>query len=37
MSDDYLENVISGELTRFSFDLAWWPSFFIKVTQFQTT
>ena len=34
--DDYLKNVTSGVLTRFSFDLAWWPSFWSHVTQFQT-
>ena len=26
--DDYFKNVTSSVLTRFSFDLAWWPSFF---------
>ena len=34
--DDYLKNVTSGELTWFSFDLAWWPSFWPHMTQFQT-
>ena len=34
--DDYLKNVTSEVLTRFSFDLAWWPSFWPHVTQFQT-
>ena len=29
--NDYLKNVTSGVLTRFSFDLAWWPSFFPQV------
>ena len=32
--DDYFKNVTSGVLTSFSFDLAWWPSFWPKVTQF---
>ena len=32
--DDYLKNVTSGVLTSFSFDLAWWPSFWPRVTQF---
>ena len=36
MYDDYLKNVTSGVLTKFSFDLAWWPSFWPHVTQFQT-
>ena len=35
--DDYLKNVTSGVLTRFSFDLAWWPSFWPQMTQFQTS
>ena len=34
--DDYLKSVTSGELTRVSFDLAWWPSFWPHLTQFQT-
>ena len=34
--DDYLKNVTLGVLTRFSFDLAWWPSFLPQVAQFQT-
>ena len=34
--DDYLKNVTSGVLTRFSFDLSWWPNFWPQVTQFQT-
>ena len=34
--DDYLKNVTPGVLTRFSFDLAWWPSFWPQVAQFQT-
>ena len=25
--NNYLKNVTAGVLTRFSFDLAWWPSF----------
>ena len=36
INDDYLKNVTSGVLTRFSFDLAWWPSFWSHMTQFQT-
>ena len=35
--DDYLKNVTSGVLTKFSADLAWWPSFWPHVTQFQMT
>ena len=34
--DEYFKNVTSGVLTRFSFGLAWWPSFWPKVTQFRT-
>ena len=34
--DDYFKNVASGVLTRFSVELAWWPSFGPQVTQFQT-
>ena len=34
--DDYLKNVTSGVLKRFSFDLACWPSFWSHVTQFQS-
>ena len=35
--DAYLKNVTSRVLTRFSFDLAWWPIFFLsQVSQFQT-
>ena len=33
---DYLKNVTSGVLPRFSFDLAWWTSFWPQMTQFQT-
>ena len=33
---DYLKNVTFGVLTKFSADLAWWPSFWSHVTQFQT-
>ena len=34
---DYcFKNVTARVLTRFSFDLAWWPSFWPQVTQFQT-
>ena len=32
---DNLKNVTAGVLTRFSFDLAWRPSFWPHVTQFQ--
>ena len=31
--NDHLQNVISGVLTRFSFALAWWPSFLSQVSQ----
>ena len=31
---DYLKNVTSGVLTRFSFDFAWWPSFLPQETEF---
>ena len=34
--DDWFKNVTSKVLTRFSFDLTWWPSFWPQVTQFQT-
>ena len=34
--DDHLKNVISRVLKRFSFDLAWWPNFWLQVTQFWT-
>ena len=30
------KNVTFGVLTRFPFDLAWWPSFWPHMTQFQT-
>ena len=33
--DEYSKNVTSGVLTRFFFDLAWRPSFWPQVTQFQ--
>ena len=33
--DDYLKNVTSGVSTRFSFDLAWWPSFCPKWPSFK--
>ena len=32
--DHWFKNVTSGVLTRSSFDLAWWPSFWLQVTQF---
>ena len=34
--DDCLKNMISRVLTIFSFDLNWWPSFWVQVTQFQS-
>ena len=34
--DDCFKNVTARVLTRFSFDLAWWPSFWSQVTQFRT-
>ena len=34
--DDYLKNVTARVLTRFSADLARWPSFWPQVTQFRT-
>ena len=34
--DDWFKNVTSVVLTRFSFDLALWPSFWHQVAQFQT-
>ena len=34
--DDHFKNVTSKVLTRFSFDLTRWPSFWPQVTQFQT-
>ena len=36
INDDNLKNVASGVLTKFSFDLAWFPSFWPQVTQYQT-
>ena len=33
---DCFENVTSKVLTRSSFDLTWWPYFWLQVTQFQT-
>ena len=33
--DDHFKNVTSRVLTRFSFDLAWWPSVWLQVTQFE--
>ena len=33
--DDCLINVTARVLTKFSADLAWWPSFWPQVTQFQ--
>ena len=33
--DDCLKNVTARVLTRFSADLARWPSFWLQVTQFQ--
>ena len=33
--DHCLKDVTARVLTRFSFDLAWWPSFWPQVTQFQ--
>ena len=35
--DDYLKNVTSGVLTKFSADLAWWPSFWphVPVSKFN--
>ena len=34
--DDCFQNVTARVLTRFSFDFAWWPSFWPQVTQFRT-
>ena len=34
--DDCFKNVTARVLTRFSADLAWWPSFLLQVTQFWT-
>ena len=34
--DYYFKNMTSRVLTRFSFDLDWWPSFLPQVTHFQT-
>ena len=34
--DDCLKNVTARVLTKFSVDLARWPSFLPQVTQFQT-
>ena len=36
IQDDCLENVTTRVLTRFSADLARWPSFWPQVTQFRT-
>ena len=33
--DDYLKNVTSGVLTKFSADLAWWSSFWPHVTSYE--
>ena len=33
---DCFKNVTATVLTMFSADLAWWPSFWLQVTQFQT-
>ena len=34
--DDCLKNVTARVLAWFPADLAWWPSFWLQVTQFQT-
>ena len=34
--DDHFKNVTSRVSARFSFDWAWWPSFWHQVTQFYT-
>ena len=34
--DDYFKNMTARVLTRFSFDLPLWPSFWPQVTWFQT-